>query len=65
MLVIGLDETFHKTYERGLLGSGPQIKKKTKLNIHDIFRTASPFSRVLIKTLLGKVSQNKIYKLLI
>ena len=44
MLVMVPDGTFHKTYERGLLGNVPQNKKNNK------FRTASPYSRVEINT---------------
>ena len=45
MLVMGLDGTFHKTYERWLLG----IKLKKNLLIKcDIFETAILFSRVQI-----------------
>ena len=48
--VESVTEIFHKTYERGLLGNVPKNRNK-KLNKLDVFRTASPFSRVKINTL--------------
>ena len=50
MLVMVLDGTFHKYYERVLLGNNPK-KKGHKLK-YITFWIASPFSRVQINTQL-------------
>ena len=47
-----LDGPFHKIYERGLLGDVTQKKRILTLAKFDIFRTASPFSRAKINSIV-------------
>ena len=51
MLVKDLDGEFHKTYERGLFGKDQELK-------FDMFRTASPFSRLICTLENGLPVQN-------